>query len=296
MESTLRLASPRKKRFPLRPARILMYAVLILLALSFIFPYVWLISASFKEPAQIFSPVFSLLPRDANGNIRFVLSNYASAIEYLNLSQVFGNTMIVCVVNTALNLFLNALAGYAFARIQFKGREIIFKLMIASMMVPGAIMTIPNLIISRTLLIDDTLIVLILPFIMSIYNVFLMRQQFLGLNKEIEEAAIMDGAGHFRIFFTIALPLVSPMLVVLGITTFMWNYNNFMWALVATQSPDVFTLARSLGSLISAGQNNPSMYPQMLAGSVIVSAPLIVIFFALQRFVLQGINIGGVKE
>ncbi|MDD3083377.1 MAG: carbohydrate ABC transporter permease [Desulfobacterales bacterium] len=296
MESTLRLASPRKKRFPLRPARILMYAVLILLALSFIFPYVWLISASFKEPAQIFSPVFSLLPRDANGNIRFVLSNYASAIEYLNLSQVFGNTMIVCVVNTVLNLFLNALAGYAFARIQFKGREIIFKLMIASMMVPGAIMTIPNLIISRTLLIDDTLIVLILPFIMSIYNVFLMRQQFLGLNKEIEEAAIMDGAGHFRIFFTIALPLVSPMLVVLGITTFMWNYNNFMWALVATQSPDVFTLARSLGSLISAGQNNPSMYPQMLAGSVIVSAPLIVIFFALQRFVLQGINIGGVKE
>lgn len=296
MESTLRLASPRKKRFPLRPARILMYAVLILLALSFIFPYLWLISASFKEPAQIFSPVFSLLPRDADGNIRFVLSNYASAIEYLNLSQVFGNTMIVCVVNTALNLFLNALAGYAFARIQFKGREIIFKLMIASMMVPGAIMTIPNLIISRTLLIDDTLIVLILPFIMSIYNVFLMRQQFLGLNKEIEEAAIMDGAGHFRIFFTIALPLVSPMLVVLGITTFMWNYNNFMWALVATQSPDVFTLARSLGSLISAGQNNPSMYPQMLAGSVIVSAPLIVIFFALQRFVLQGINIGGVKE
>lgn len=296
MESTLRLASPRKKRFPLRPARILMYAVLILLALSFIFPYLWLISASFKEPAQIFSPVFSLLPRDANGNIRFVLSNYASAIEYLNLSQVFGNTMIVCVVNTVLNLFLNALAGYAFARIQFKGREIIFKLMIASMMVPGAIMTIPNLIISRTLLIDDTLIVLILPFIMSIYNVFLMRQQFLGLNKEIEEAAIMDGAGHFRIFFTIALPLVSPMLVVLGITTFMWNYNNFMWALVATQSPDVFTLARSLGSLISAGQNNPSMYPQMLAGSVIVSAPLIVIFFALQRFVLQGINIGGVKE
>ncbi len=296
MENTLRLASPRKKKFRLKPARILMYVILVLLALSFIFPYLWLISASFKEPAQIFSPNFTIIPRDANGNVRFVLSNYASAIEYLNLSQVFANTMIVCLVNTFLNLFLNALAGYAFARIQFKGRDLIFKIMIASMMVPGAIMTIPNLIISRTLLIDDTLLVLILPFIMSIYNVFLMRQQFLGLNKEIEEAAVMDGAGHFRIFFTIALPLVSPMLVVLGITTFMWNYNNFMWALVATQSPDVFTLARSLGSLISAGQNNPSMYPQMLAGSVIVSAPLIVIFFALQRFVLQGINIGGVKE
>lgn len=298
MEKTLRLASNNRKhhKFRLRPARILLYAVLILLALSFIFPYIWLISASFKEPSQIFSTTFSLLPRDANGNIHFVLENYAAAIEYLNLSKVFANTMIVCLVNTVLNLFLNALAGYAFARIQFKGREILFKIMIASMMVPGAIMTIPNLIISRTIMIDDTLLVLILPFVMSIYNVFLMRQQFLGLNKEIEEAAVMDGAGHFRIFFTIALPLVSPMLVVLGITTFMWNYNNFMWALVATQSEEVFTLARSLGELISAGQNNPSMYPQMLAGSVIVSAPLIVIFFALQRYILKGISIGGVKE
>jgi len=239
---------------------------------------------------------FSLLPRDEDGNIHFVLANYVSAAEYLNLSQVFLNTMIVCLANTVLNLFLNALAGYAFARISFRGRDIIFKIMILAMMVPGAIMTIPNLIISRTLLIDDTLIVLILPFVMSIYNVFLMRQQFLGINKEIEEAAIMDGAGHFRIFFTIALPLVSPMLVVLGITTFMWNYNNFMWALVSTQSAEVFTLARSLGSLISAGQNNPSMYPQMLAGSVIVSAPLIIIFFALQKYVLKGINVGGVKE
>jgi len=277
-------------------ARVFLYIVLILLALSFIFPYIWLISASFKEPAQIFSPTFSLLPRDTAGNIHFVLENYISAIEYLNLSKVFLNTMVVCLVNTGVNLFFNALAGYAFARIRFKGRDLIFKIMIAAMMVPGAIMTIPNLIISRTMMIDDTLLVLILPFVMSIYNVFLMRQQFIGINKEIEEAAIIDGAGHFRIFFTIALPMVSPMLVVLGITTFMWNYNNFMWALVSTQSPDVFTLARSLGSLISAGQNNPSMYPQMLAGSVIVSAPLIIIFFALQKFVLQGINIGAVKE
>ena len=297
MESRLnRLAIKRPRHRPVRVARVFLYIVLILLALSFIFPYIWLISASFKEPAQIFSPTFSLLPRDTAGNIHFVLENYISAIEYLNLSKVFLNTMVVCLVNTGVNLFFNALAGYAFARIRFKGRDLIFKIMIAAMMVPGAIMTIPNLIISRTMMIDDTLLVLILPFVMSIYNVFLMRQQFIGINKEIEEAAIIDGAGHFRIFFTIALPMVSPMLVVLGITTFMWNYNNFMWALVSTQSPDVFTLARSLGSLISAGQNNPSMYPQMLAGSVIVSAPLIIIFFALQKFVLQGINIGAVKE
>lgn len=286
----------RKRKIKIKPLRVLMYFVLILLTISFVFPYLWLISASFKEPSQIFSTTFSLLPRDASGKIHFVLDNYKSAAEYLDLGKVFLNTMIVCLVNTALNLFLNALAGYAFARINFKGRDLIFKIILLSMMIPGAIMTIPNLIISRTLLIDDTLMVLILPFIMSIYNVFLMRQQFIGINKEIEEAAVMDGAGHFRIFFSIALPLVSPMLVVLGITTFMWNYNNFMWALVSTQSAEVFTLARSLGSLISAGQNNPSMYPQMLAGSVIVSLPLIIIFFALQKYIIAGISVGAVKE
>lgn len=277
-------------------ARIFMYMVLIMLAISFIFPYLWLISASFKRPAQIFSSTFSLIPRDENGKINFVFTNYIAAAEYLNLGQVFFNTMIVCFVNTLLNLFLNALAGYAFARIKFKGRDTIFKIIILAMMIPGAIMTIPNLIISRSLHIDDTLLVLILPFYMSIYNIFLMRQQFIDMNKEIEEAATLDGAGRFRIFFAIALPLVSPMLVVLGITTFMWNYNNFMWALVSTQSAEVFTLARSLGSLISAGQNNPSMYPQMLAGSVIVSLPLIIIFFTLQKYVIQGISVGAVKE
>jgi ABC-type glycerol-3-phosphate transport system permease component len=276
--------------------RVLMYGVLVLLAVSFIFPYVWLVSSSFKEPSEIFSTTFSLLPRDSTGNIHFVFTNYVNAAAYLDLGRVFLNTMIVCLVNTIVNLFFNALAGYAFARLSFKGRDLIFKIMILAMMVPGAVMTIPNLIISRTLYIDDTLLVLILPFVMSIYNVYLMKQQFIGINKEIEEAAMMDGASHFGIFFKIALPLVSPMLVVLGITTFMWNYNNFMWSLVATQSSEVFTLARSLGALISAGQNNPSMYPQMLAGSVIVSAPLIIIFFALQKYIVKGISLGAVKE
>lgn len=284
------------RRMKVRFIRVLMYGVLVLLAVSFIFPYVWLVSSSFKEPSEIFSTTFSLLPRDSTGNIHFVFTNYVNAAAYLDLGRVFLNTMIVCLVNTIVNLFFNALAGYAFARLSFKGRDLIFKIMILAMMVPGAVMTIPNLIISRTLYIDDTLLVLILPFVMSIYNVYLMKQQFIGINKEIEEAAMMDGASHFGIFFKIALPLVSPMLVVLGITTFMWNYNNFMWSLVATQSSEVFTLARSLGALISAGQNNPSMYPQMLAGSVIVSAPLIIIFFALQKYIVKGISLGAVKE
>ncbi len=280
-----------------RVGRIFAYVILIILAFTFIFPYIWLVFSSFKTPEAIFSKDFHILPIDSNGQLHFSIENYSNALIYLNLGKVMTNTLIVCVINTAVNLFLNALAGYAFARVNFKGKKYLFAVFLAAMMVPGTIMTIPNLIICDKLGILDSLPVLIFPFIMSIYNVFLMRQQFASMSKELEEAAVMDGAGPFKIFFTIGLPMVSPMLVVLGITTFMWNYNNFMWTILAIPSnQDAWTLARSLGDLVSAGNGNPNVYPAMLAGSVITSLPLIVIFFFLQRYILEGVSLGGVKE
>jgi len=283
-----------KHRQQIRWNRVISYVVLSLLAVTFIFPYLWLISSSFREPSAIYTS-FSLLPLNSQGKFQLVFQNYIDAFNYLNLKSVFLNTLIVCLLNTFLNLLLNALAGYAFARLQFKGRKVIFAVICLSIMIPGTVMTIPNLLICRFLKIDDSLMVLIFPFIMSVYNVFLMRQQFYSLPKEIEEAATVDGAGPFRIFFQISLPLVAPMLVVLGITTFMWNYNNFMWSLVAVQSSEYFTLARSLGDLVSAGTGEASLYPVMLAGSVIVSLPLILIFFVAQKYILGGMTEGGVK-
>lgn len=279
----------------IRWGRVAVYAVLILLTVTFLFPYVWLISSSFKSTQAIFNPEFHLLPIDPEGNMQFVITNYTQAFDYLNLGTVFKNTLMVCVANTVLNLFLNSLAGYAFARIPFKGRGPVFAVMLMSMMVPGTVMLIPNYIIINELGMYDTLFALICPYIMSVYNIFLMRQQFFAVSKELEEAAELDGAGLFRTFVVIALPLVTPMLVVLGITTFMWNYNNFMWPLVATQSESVFTLARSLGSLVSAGSNNVNLYPVMLAGAVIVSLPMIVVFFVLQKYIIGGISVGAVK-
>ena len=283
------------KTLRIRWGRVAVYAVLILLTVTFLFPYVWLISSSFKSTQAIFNPEFHLLPIDPEGNMQFVITNYTQAFDYLNLGTVFKNTLIVCVANTVLNLFLNSLAGYAFARIPFKGRGAVFAVMLMSMMVPGTVMLIPNYIIINELGMYDTLFALICPYIMSVYNIFLMRQQFFAVSKELEEAAELDGAGLFRTFVVIALPLVTPMLVVLGITTFMWNYNNFMWPLVATQSESVFTLARSLGSLVSAGSNNVNLYPVMLAGAVIVSLPMIVVFFVLQKYIIGGISVGAVK-
>jgi len=284
-----------KKR--IKVGRFFAYFFLILLAFTFIFPYVWLIFSSLKTPEDIFSRNFSILPIDSNGHIYFNFVNYVNAVQMLDLGNVFLKTFLVCTLNTILNLFLNALTGYAFARIDFKGKKIAFAIMMATMMIPGAIMTIPNVLICSKLGIIDELPVLILPFVMSVYNCFLMRQQFLSLNKELEEAAIMDGANHFKIFFSIGLPMVSPMLVVLGITTFMWNYSNFMWTVFAIPTnSDAYTLAKVLGDLISAGSNNANLYPQMLAASVLTSLPLIIIFFFLQRFIFEGISLGGVKE
>lgn len=271
------------------------YAALCVITALFIVPYLWLIFSSFKTPDQFSSPTFNFLPRDENGNIRFVLQNYVDAWAELNIPTVFLNTMIVCVVNTAANLFLNALAAYAFARMQFAGRDKIFLFSLTSMMVPGCVMLVPNFLVINYLGLYDNLLALILPYLMSVYNVFLLRQQFLAVEKEIEEAAYIDGAGYFTVFFKICLPIVKPMMIVLGISTFMWNYNNYLWPLLVLDSESNYTLSLSLGTLMYNGSSNSQMFPIMLAGAVMVSAPMIIVFFCLQKYILGGTQAGAVK-
>lgn len=266
------------------------YGALIFISLLFIVPYLWLILSSFKTPDAF--NTFSFLPRDTDGNIHFVFDNYVEAWEYLNIPTVLGNTLLVCVVNTVVNLFLNSLSAYAFARMRFAGRDKIFLISLTSMMIPGCVMLIPNYIIVKTLGIYDSLLALILPFVMSIYNVFLLRQQFMAVEKEIEEAAFIDGAGRFRVFWRVCLPIVKPTLIVLGITTFMWNYNNYLWPIIVLDNEANYTLAISLGQLVRQGGD---MMGASLAGAVMVSAPMIIAFFFLQKFILGGNMDGAVK-
>ena len=276
--------------------RIIIYSILIFLAFTFIFPYIWLISSSFKSPEAVLRPNFELFPRDVNGNIKFIFDNYKIAIKELDLGLVFKNTMIVCFVNTFINLFFNSLAAYAFARLKFPGKEVIFYVALITMMVPGTVLMIPNFLIVNKIGIFDTLLCLILPFAMSVYNVFLLRQQFYALNGAIEEAARIDGASNFRIYWQISLPLVAPILVVQGITTFMWNYNNFLWPLISIRDESNYTLALSLGALMKRGSQLIENFPITLAGAVAVSAPMIIMFFLLQKYIIGGIAVGGMKD
>jgi ABC-type glycerol-3-phosphate transport system permease component len=284
-----------RRRRPIRPERVVVYVILIALVVVLVGPFAWLALSSFKTGAQIFSPDLTFLPIDENGEIAFTIDNYSYAFDYLQVGVLFINTLIVATAATLLNLFFNSLAGYAFARIRFRGRELVFRATLTSLMVPGTVMLVPNMIIITQLGMYDSLAALVVPFAMSVYNIFLMRQTFLGFPRELEEAASIDGAGTFRIFWRIALPLARPMLVVLGIMTFMWNYNSFLWPLVVIQSPENDTLAKGLGALVSASATNAELYPVMLAGAVIVAVPLIVLFLIFQRFIVRGISAGAVK-
>lgn len=284
-----------RRRRRIRPERAVLYVFLVILVLVLVGPFLWLTLSSFKQGSQIFAPALSFLPIDDDGNISFTLNNYTYAFDYLQVGTLFVNTFLVAIISTAINLFFNSLAGYAFARIKFKGRELLFRIVLTSLMVPGTVMLVPNMITVTKLGLYDTLAALVVPFAMSVYNIFLMRQTFLGFPRELEEAAVIDGAGTFRVFWQIALPLARPTLVVLGIMTFIWNYNSFLWPLVVIQSPENDTLALGLGKLVSASATNAELYPVMLAGAVIVALPLIVIFLVFQRFIVKGIGAGAIK-
>jgi ABC-type glycerol-3-phosphate transport system permease component len=275
--------------------RLMKYVWLWFFVVIMVFPFIWLVSSSFKESRGIFATTFSLLPRDPDtGEISFTLNNYKAAFAYVSFGKYFANTLIVAVSNTIANLVFNAMAGYSFARLRFKGKGFMFNFILASMMIPATVMLVPNMIIINKLGLYGSLSALIVPFFMSVYNVFLMRQHFLSMPREIEESGIMDGASWYIIFWRIALPLARPLLVLLSIFTFMWNYNNFLWPLIVINDPDRYTLALGLGSLISATRS-ADMYPIMIAGSVIVALPLIILFLFLQKHIIKGINVGGVK-
>ncbi len=286
-----------KFRFPARingatvAKKTFIYVVLIGLCLSFIIPYFWMLITSLRTELAYNSTGFTLLPLDEQGHLSLFFGNYKEAFTALNLGQVLLNTLIVCVANTFLNLFLNSLAAYAFARLKFFAKNTIFKIILFSMMVPGTVMLVPNFLICDYLGITDSLFALILPFVMSVYNIFLLRQQFLGVDKGIEEAARIEGAGPFRIYLRIVLPLVKPMMVVLGITTFMWNYGNYLWPYIVNVDPNLRTLATSLAELTGSGYD----LTVQLAGAVIVSAPMIIVFFILQKYIVGGTMEGAVK-
>ncbi len=271
------------------PARlILRYAVLTLLALVFISPLLFMIITSFKTRVEAGATGADWIPNP------FTVQAYDSIFSASGTPVLrwFLNSMIAALANAALVVATSALAAYALARMHFRGQKFVFAAIIATLFVPPVILIIPNYLIVGNLRWLDTLLAVIVPTAASAFGVFFLRQFFISLPKELEEAAIIDGANQVQTFFRVILPLSKPALATLAMLSFLTNWNDFLWPVYVLFSPESQTLPPGLSTLQSA---NNVRYDLLMAGAAIASVPVLVLYIFTQRFIIEGVSRSGVK-
>ena len=263
------------------------YVVLAVGLLITIVPFLWMLLGSFKPEAELQRVPPTWWPEAPT------LDNYRELFDRLDFPQFFANSVLVAVAVTAGNLVFCSMVGYALAKLDFAGKRLLFGLVLGMLMVPGVVTFVPLFVLVANLGLVNTYPGLILPFLVTPLGVFLMRQFMMGLPDELIEAARIDGAGEWRIFLRVIMPLCGPPLATLGILTFLHSWNNFLWPLVVAQSEDKYTLPVAL-ALYSVGQN-ATRYGLLLAGAVVVILPVIALFIALQRYFVQSVATTGIK-
>lgn len=265
------------------------YVLLILGAISMLAPFLWMVSVSLMKDSQVFSISPSFIPNP------LIFDNYTNVFSKIPVLKFFLNSLFVASVTTIFQVFFSALAGYAFARSNFKYKDMIFFIFLVTMMVPPQVNIIPLFFVMSKLHWIDTYQALILPGVFGGFGVFMMRQWFLGFSKEIEDAARIDGCTLFGIFFKIALPLAVPALATLAIFTFITTWNSFMWPLIVTNSESVTTLPVALAQF-KGSFREVVQWGDLMACSVVLSVPVIVIFLLGKKYFINDILAGGVKE
>jgi multiple sugar transport system permease protein len=264
-----------------------LYAVLGVGLLAMSLPFLWMLVSSVKPEAEVRQIPPTWLPET------FTLENYQTLFDRLSFPTYFFNSTLVAIVVTLGNVVFCSMLGYALAKLEFRGKRVIFALVLGMLMVPAIAILVPLFVLVSNLGLTNTYAGLILPYLAAPIGVFLMRQYFLGLPDELIQAARVDGASEFRIFWNVMLPLCGLALATLAILTFLGSWNNFIWPLVVAQTEDRYTLPVAL-ALYSVGQN-ATQYGVLLAGAVAVVLPVIAIFLALQRYFVQGIAMTGIK-
>ena len=254
-----------------------------------IVPFLWMVSISFMQESQIFAIPPAFLPEP------FIFDNYLRVFSQIDISRYFLNSLFVAVVTTFFQVLFSAFAGYAFARANFRGRDLLFFLFLLTMMIPPQVNIIPLFFLMRELGWVDSYQALILPGIFGGFGVFLMRQWFLSFSKEIEDAARIDGCSILGVFFKIALPLAVPALATLAIFTFITTWNAFMWPLIVTNSADVTTLPVALAQF-KGSFREVIRWGDLTACSVVLSVPVILVFLAGKKYFINDILSGGLKE
>jgi len=268
----------------------LLYLLLAVIGVTMVLPLVWMISTSLKAPQAVFTLTPQWIPKP------FHWSSYMEIWRVVPFLRFFLNSVFVAVCVTAGHVFSSACAAYAFARLRFPGREPMFFAYIATMMIPGSVTIIPVFILMKWFGWIDTYWALIVPGVFNAFGTFLLRQFFLTIPQDLEDAAKIDGASTFRIFWRIILPVSKPALAALTIATFMGNWQSFMWPLLVVDSVEKKTLPIGLAYFQELYQYSSPNWPLLMAGSLVAMLPIVLLFVFNQRFFLQGIRLTGVQR
>jgi len=269
------------------PRMIPTYLVMLVVGAIFLVPFLWIVSTAFKASmSQLYLVPPQFFPRPAT------LENFARIQNVLPFWRYTFNTAFISVATVVLQLAVCAPAGYALARVYFRGRSLVFYAFLATMMIPFNAILISLFILCKRLGITDTFLGAILPWAGDAFSIFLLRQAFMAIPKDLEDAARIDGCGHWRIFWQVMLPLIKPTLATVAILTFTWQWNDFLWPMVILRSKALWTL--QIGVAAISGLRGES-WQQIAAVSVLAMLPLIFIFLVLQRYFISSALSGAVK-
>ncbi|HIS83368.1 TPA: carbohydrate ABC transporter permease [Candidatus Scatenecus faecavium] len=265
------------------------YVMLIGIAISMLYPFIEMVNLSFADENAIFNQTSKLF----YGNL--TLENYKNVFTQIPLSRYFLNSLIVASITTVGQVIFAALAGYAFARLKFKFKNALFLIILITMLVPPQVNIIPLFFLMREMHLINSYSALILPGLFGGFGIFLMRQYFLGLPKDLEESAKIDGCNLFETFFKIALPLALPTVATLALFTFVTTWNSFMWPLIVTNTESMRTLPVGL-AIFKGSFREITLWGELLACSVICTIPVIGVFLIGKKYFINDIMQGGVKE
>ena len=264
------------------------YAFLLIMALIVLFPFYWMIISSLKTLEEYKRTIPTFWPQ------KIMFNNYAKAFTTANLGTLFMNTMIVGVVSTLLSLVITVLSAFAFARLEFKGRDAMFTALLATMMIPGELFTITNYAtVSRWGWLDSYQ-VLIIPFLVSVFYIFLLRQNFLQIPNELYLAAKVDGTSDLKYLWKVMVPLALPTLISITILKMMGAWNSYIWPRLVTRSKDYELITNGLRNAFTDASGNVD-FPVQMAAVALVSAPLFLVFVFLRKYIMAGVSRSGIK-
>ncbi|MDZ4769252.1 MAG: carbohydrate ABC transporter permease [Chloroflexota bacterium] len=267
---------------------LLVYAAMAILVAMMVLPFLWMLSTSLKPQAYILDTTPDLVPNPLS------LESYAQLGERIDLARVFFNSTFVAVVGTVGQVIISAMAAFAFARMHWRGRNVVFTLYLATMMIPAVVLVIPQFILVKSLGWVNTYPALIVPGLFSAFGTFLLRQALLSVPADFEEAALVDGANPFTIFWRITLPLVQPALATLVIFSFMGWWNAYLFPLFVARQENVMTLPVALAAL-QGGPRALTEWNMVMAGGVVAIVPILIVYLLAQRWFVAGVVGSGIK-